>query len=151
MSPNQILLRNLLAVPFAIGLITVVALVLGVSSRQAAAVPPPVRAVSAARDPVELGRGLYETKGCIACHTIDGSTRIGPTFKGSWGSDVTLAGGVTLRFDAAYVRESLAHPLAQARPGYPPSMPSYDGLLSEREIDALIAFLESLRQPPSTL
>ena len=56
-----------------------------------------------------------------------------------------LADGITLRFDAEYVRDSLAHPQAKARPGYPPSMPSFDGLLREQEIDALIAFIESLR------
>jgi cytochrome c2 len=151
MSPNQIVVRNLVGVVLAITLVTIIGLVLGGASRRAAAVPAPVVLQPSSRDPVALGHRLYETKGCIQCHTIDGSPKIGPSFKGSWGTDVALAGGVTLRFDAAYVRESLAHPQSQARPGYPPSMPSFDGLLREREIDALIAFLESLRQPSSTL
>ncbi|RME77164.1 MAG: cytochrome c oxidase subunit II, partial [Planctomycetota bacterium] len=36
--------------------------------------------------PAELGRKIYEGKGaCIACHTIDGSPRVGPSWKGLWG------------------------------------------------------------------
>ena len=91
------------------------------------------------------GARLYETKGCVHCHTIDGSPRIGPSFKGSWGSEIVLADGLTLRFDEAYVRESLMHPHAKARAGFPPVMQSYEGLLKEHEVEMLIDFLRSLR------
>jgi cytochrome c oxidase subunit 2 len=64
--------------------------------------------------------------------------------KGAFGSQVVLGDGVTLVFDEAYVRESLSSPQAKARPGYPPSMPSFEGLLKDREVDALIEYLESL-------
>jgi len=150
MSPNQIVARNLVGVVLAITAITTVALVLGAPSRRALPVSSARAASPSPRTPAELGARLYETKGCVQCHTIDGSQRIGPSFLGSWGSDVVLADGITLRFDDAYVRESLAHPQAKARAGYPPSMPSFDGVLSEREIAALVAFLQALRQPPST-
>ena len=30
-------------------------------------------------------------------------------------------------------------------PGYPPAMPSFEGLLNEREIEGLSAYVESLR------
>ena len=143
MTPNQILLRNLLGVVVAIALITTVALWLGGASRHAArasprATPPPTHT------PLELGARLFETKGCVQCHTIDGTPKVGPSFKGSWGSNVVLADGVTLRFDEAYVRESLARPHAKARRGYPAVMASYDGLLKQHEVDALVEFLRSL-------
>ena len=146
MSPNQILARNIFGVATTIAAATTIALWLGAPSRHAAA--PAFRTSATAADtrsPLELGAYVYEAKGCVACHTIDGSPRVGPTFKGSWGTDVVLGDGITLRFDADYVRRSLSEPQAQARPGYPPAMPSYDKQLSKREIDALIVFLESLR------
>jgi cytochrome c oxidase subunit II len=147
MSPNQILVRNIFGVATTIAAATTIALWLGAPSRQPAA--PTFRATPAdapdPRSPLELGADVYEAKGCIACHTIDGSPRIGPTFKGSWGTDVVLGDGITLRFDADYVRRSLSDPQAQARPGYPPAMPTYGKQLSKREIEGLIAFLESLR------
>ena len=149
MSPNQILVRNAAGVVVSFALITAVALVLGGPSRQSP-VPSARASVRTKPTPAELGARLYETKGCVQCHSIDGSPKVGPSFKGAWGTNVVLGDGVTLVFDEAYVRESLAHPQAKARAGYPPSMPSFDGVLSEREIAALVAFLQALRQPPST-
>ncbi|HEY5922868.1 MAG TPA: cytochrome c [Kofleriaceae bacterium] len=143
MSPNQILVRNMAGVVIAMAGITTVALWLGRSDRQpnvatARATPPVPRPL------LEVGRRTFDAKGCVACHTTDGSPRVGPSFKGSWGSIVVLGEGVTLVFDEAYVRESIAWPHAKARPGYPPSMPSYEGLLAAKEIDGLIEFIRSL-------
>ena len=144
MSANRILVRSIVGVVISIAAITTVALWLGRANRHdtAAYVPPPR---GAPRSPAELGARLYDTKGCVACHSIDASPRVGPSFKGSWGSSIVLDDRVTIVFDEAYVRESLAHPQAQARGGYPPSMPSFDGLLTERETNALIAYLRTLR------
>ena len=47
--------------------------------------------------------------------------------------------------DENYIRESLMYPQAKARPGFPPSMPSFDGQLKEKEIEGLIAFIKSLK------
>ena len=148
MSPNQIFVRHLVLTFTAIAAITTLALWLGAASRRENARPTAVaRPEKRPRSLLELGAHLYESKGCVACHTIDGSPRVGPSFKGSWGTQVTLGDGVTLIFDEAYVRESLTYPQAKARPGYPPSMPSYDGLLTPKEADALIAFMRSLASP----
>ena len=148
MSPNQILVRNLVGVTLSIAAITTAGLWLGAASRDAAGAQTYVPAPRPAGKPkslVELGARLYETKGCVGCHSIDGSPRVGPSFKGEWGSQVVLGDGVTLVFDEAYVRESLMHPQAQARAGYPAAMPAFDGVLKDREVDALIAFVRSLR------
>lgn len=145
MSPNQIFVRNLVLTFTAISAITTIALWLGAASRHREQ-PTSTPRVTAdkPRSLIELGARLYESKGCVACHTIDGSPRVGPSFKDSWGAPVELADGITLVFDESYVRESLTSPQAKARPGYPPSMPSYDGLLTPKEADALIAFMRSL-------
>ncbi len=37
------------------------------------------------RPRAEHGTQLYKAKGCNACHTLDGTKIVGPTFKGLWG------------------------------------------------------------------
>jgi cytochrome c oxidase subunit II len=103
-------------------------------------------ALSTALPPEQLGKLLYEKKGCNACHTIDGTPRVGPSWKGTFGNPVPLADGSTLeRMDEGYIRESILYPQAKSRPGYPPSMPSFAGQLKDREIEGLIAFIKSLK------
>ena len=94
--------------------------------------------------PAELGAKLLEKKGCVACHTVDGTPRVGPSFFHDFGTDVKLASGETVKMDETYIRESILAPQAKARPGYPPSMPSFEGQLKEKEIEGLIAYIKSL-------
>ncbi len=99
-------------------------------------------------DPVNqlaLGKRLYEKKGCVSCHTIDGSPRVGPSWAGIWGTQVTLADGSTATVDADYVKRSIVTPQAFQRPGFPPSMPSFEGQVTASELDALVAFIASLK------
>jgi cytochrome c oxidase subunit II len=98
-------------------------------------------------DPVKWGEKLYaKTKGCATCHSNDGKKIIGPSFLDSWGKDVLLASGETVKFDENYVLESVLNPQAKARKGYETAaqMPSYQGRLKEDEIGALIAYLRTL-------
>ena len=96
-------------------------------------------------DRVARGAKLYLKKGCVSCHTVDGTPRVGPSWKGIWGTDAKLSDGTTRAVDKAYVTESILHPQAFARPGYPPAMPSFEGQLRDRELSALIAYIESLK------
>lgn len=95
-------------------------------------------------DKIALGRKLYEKKGCVACHTVDGTPRVGPSWKGIWGKNATLSDASVRMVDETYVRESILTPQAFARPGYPPAMPSFEGQLKSHEIDALITLISSL-------
>jgi cytochrome c oxidase subunit 2 len=92
-----------------------------------------------------VGKRLYEKKGCSSCHTIDGSPRVGPSWAGIWGTRVTLADGSTATVDADYVKRSIVTPQAFQRPGFPPVMPSFEGQLKPAELDALVAFIASLK------
>ena len=47
--------------------------------------------------------------------------------------------------DATYIRTSIMEPQKQARPGFPPSMPTYAGQLKEKEYQALIAYIHALK------
>jgi cytochrome c oxidase subunit 2 len=95
--------------------------------------------------PEQLGKVLYEKKGCNACHTVDGSARVGPSWKGTFGKPVALADGSTVPMDENYIRESIDFPQAKSRPGFPPSMPSFQGQLKEVEMAGLIAYIKSLK------
>lgn len=93
----------------------------------------------------ELGRELYVSKTCSACHSDDGSARIGPTFKALFGSTVTLADGKTAAVDEVYLRDSIVDPNKQLVKGFAAgTMPTFKGQLNDEELNALVAFIKSL-------
>jgi len=91
----------------------------------------------------ELGAMLYESRGCSVCHSLDGTRREGPSFKGLYRSQVRLASGETVVADENYLRESILQPQAKLVAGYPAVMPTFQGLLNERELRALIEFIKA--------
>jgi cytochrome c oxidase subunit 2 len=96
--------------------------------------------------PVDLGKMLYDKKGCSSCHTVDGSARVGPSWKQpDWGKEIQIVGG-SVKMDENYVRESILYPAKKARPGFPNSMPPFEGQLKDRELEGLIAYIKSLKQ-----
>jgi len=95
--------------------------------------------------PVAEGARLAQALGCVACHSPDGTPRLGPSWKGLFGGTATLADGTTLEVNAAYFREHLRpHPNQIVR-GFAPGMPSYDGIVDEAQAAALIRYIASLR------
>jgi cytochrome c oxidase subunit II len=93
--------------------------------------------------PVELGKLLYSKQGCNACHTIDGTPKIGPTWKGVYGTTERLTGGGSALVDENYIRESILDPQAKIVDGYPNSMPVTK--LSDREITGIIEYIKTLK------
>lgn len=93
--------------------------------------------------PRETGEKLFASLRCNTCHNNQSGAR-GPDLAGRWGMPVELAGGATVAFDEAYVRESILNPAAKLRAGYKPLMPTYAGQVSEEQILALITYIESL-------
>ena len=91
------------------------------------------------------GEKLAAEHGCLRCHTVDGTPHLGPTWKGMYGSQVTLGDGRTVIADEAYLTESMMDPLAKLHAGFPPIMPSYLGQLSGPEAAAIVEFIRSLR------
>ena len=55
-----------------------------------------------------------------------------------------LADGTRVQADENYIRNSILDPGGQVVAGYEAVMPTYQGRLKEREITALIAYLEGL-------
>ena len=93
------------------------------------------------------GKVLYGRNACVGCHSIDGTKSIGPTWKGMFGKPHKMSDGTDVVADENYVRESILTPNAKVVQGYasPSQMPTYQGQLKDRDIDAIIAFIKSLK------
>ena len=91
-----------------------------------------------------MGEQLYTEQGCQACHTVDGSTGIGPTWQGLWMSEVTLEDGSTVTADEEYITESIRDPNAKIHEGFQAGlMPPFPDMPDE-DIEAIIAFMQTL-------
>jgi cytochrome c oxidase subunit 2 len=53
--------------------------------------------------------------------------------------------GSAVDVDENYVRESILQPNAKVVRGFQPVMPTFQGVLTDRQIDALIAYIRSLQ------
>jgi len=93
----------------------------------------------------ERGAELFQTLGCIACHSLDGTFRIGPSLLADWGTMIELDDGTRVVVDENYVRESILDPQAKKRAGFAPVMPAFGGRLTPDVVDALLIYIKSLR------
>ena len=82
---------------------------------------------------------------CNACHSVDGSLKLGPTIKSQYGKTIRHTDGSVVIIDDQYIRESLVDPLKYIAEGYTPIMPSYKPVLSEEDIENIIAFMKALK------
>jgi len=96
--------------------------------------------------PVLQGERLFTDLNCVTCHRPDSAGR-GPVLNGIFSRPVALAGGERVVADQAYLRESIMSPAAKVVAGYQPVMPTYQGQVSEEQLIALIAYIESLSAP----
>jgi cytochrome c oxidase subunit 2 len=101
--------------------------------------PPP-------ESPVAAGERLFTELNCITCHRPDSAGR-GPLLTGVFGRRVLITTGDSVVADEAYVRESIVNPTAKIVAGYQPVMPTYQGQVTEEQLMALVAFIESLQVP----
>jgi YHS domain-containing protein len=83
---------------------------------------------------------LYHALACANCHE---RPELAPPLFGRAGSSRELDSSLRVPFDDAYVRESLIAPEAKRARGYPLKMPSYQGLLSAPQLDALSRWILS--------
>ena len=104
--------------------------------------PGGVQAVVVKVASAEAGAALYKAKACNACHSIDGSKIVGPTFKGVWGRAEETSGG-PITVDMAYLTESIRNPMAKIVNGYPPAMPPQ--VLNDLEIESIALFMQTLK------
>src|ERR1700704_2523831 len=89
------------------------------------------------------GEKLFADLACNTCHRPEAQGR-GPVLQGLFGKTVTLQTGETVVVDEAYVRESILNPSAKVTAGFPPIMPTFQGLVSEEQLLQLIEYVKSL-------
>jgi cytochrome c oxidase subunit 2 len=89
------------------------------------------------------GAKLFQDAGCQACHRDDAQAQ-GPRLAGLFGRPVPLASGDKVEADETYIRESILSPMAKVVSGYQPIMPTYQGVIDEEGVLALIAYIRSL-------
>ena len=110
----------------------------GHSLRAAATLP----AVS--NDP--LGLAIMRTKGCLACHSVDGKPMVGPTLKGFFGKQVEVLVNGRVRQETvneAHLRSAILKPKDETLKGYPPAMPAV--AMTPKELAEMISYLKTLK------
>ncbi|GHB85377.1 DUF6797 domain-containing protein [Persicitalea jodogahamensis] len=94
----------------------------------------------------EKGKAIFTKTACAGCHSEGTRTKgmYGPPFQGLYGAKRPLEDGSTVIADDAYLRESILNPTAKIVKGYNPEMPSFQGILSDTDIESVILFVKSL-------
>ena len=92
----------------------------------------------------QKGEALFTQLACVTCHLTDGTGR-GPSLIGVYGSQVTLDSGAVVAADESYLRESILAAQAKTVKGYERVMPTFQGLINEDGVAALIEYIKSLQ------
>jgi len=92
------------------------------------------------------GARLFVELGCAGCHA---DARVAPPLGGSPGRQVALEGGGRIALSRAYLRESILNPASQLVRGYPPTMPSYRDVITDRQVEELVSYLAALPASPA--
>jgi cytochrome c oxidase subunit 2 len=99
--------------------------------------------------PGATGKRIMQNIGCFACHTLDGTKLVGPSFKGVWGAEHSVVTGKETRkvtVDEEYVKRSIYDPNADVVEGFMKGlMVSYQGQLSEDDIANIIEYLKTVK------
>jgi len=93
------------------------------------------------------GDSLFQQLGCSTCHRFDIQGR-GPNLVGLFGHPVHLEDGRTVIADENYIRQCILSPHTNIPSGFKPIMPVFQGLVSEEQLTALVAYIKSLSPPP---
>lgn len=93
----------------------------------------------------ERGGKLFKVLACDNCHKEQSNERA-PSLYGIYNTQRSTAGGMETA-DDAYLREAILKPYAKLTSGYGPTMPEYDGQISEEDVINLIAYIRSLNEP----
>jgi len=92
------------------------------------------------------GQKLFSEMGCVTCHRSDAQGR-GPNLVGVFGKPVALEDGRTVTADENYIRQCILNSRGQVVKGFPAIMPVFQGLLSEEQVNSLVAYVKSLATP----
>lgn len=97
----------------------------------------------------QRGAKQFADLACSTCHLDSGQGR-GPSLHDIVGKPVELQDGTTVVVDEAYLRESILNSQAKVVKGFQPLMPTFQGLISEENLVALIEHVKSLSPTATT-
>lgn len=109
----------------------------------------PTTAATPTGPSAERGDVLVNALGCLACHTLDGTELVGPTWLGVYGRTEQLEDGSSVVVDDAYIRESIRMPQAKIVAGFAEvaAMPVFgDDVLSDIDLESIILYLQSITE-----
>jgi len=99
--------------------------------------------------PTANGQRIMKNIGCFACHTVDGTKLVGPSFKGVYGHTVTVVTGGSERevtVDDAYIKKSIYDPNADVVKGFNKGlMQPYTGQLKDEDVTLIIEYLKTIK------
>jgi cytochrome c oxidase subunit 2 len=101
-------------------------------------------AEEASQTPEGRGKALVAASGCAACHSIDGSPGIGPTWLGLAGEEVELSGGTTVIADDEYLSESIHDPQAKIVAGFE-AQQMIAFTFTDEQISDIVAYIKTLK------
>lgn len=88
------------------------------------------------------GEGLYHALSCDNCHE---RPDLAPPLADFTGRRAELETGLVVAADPTYLRESILQPSAKRVRGYPLRMPTYEGLVDDARVDALVKWMLARR------
>ncbi len=111
---------------------------------------PRVTTRSSVAASVEEGERIYKMMGCMACHAADDSEqpKIGPGWRGLYGSERLIVKQQPVVADEAYLREAILTPAVKVVKGFEKveaGMPQYAGVLTDEQVESLILFIKTLK------
>lgn len=97
-------------------------------------------------DPVVRGEKWYTTYGCNACHSLDGTPGVGPTWLGLYGNEQRFTDGSSTVADDNYIYNSIRNPADKIVEGFQNLMPVNVAVdMTDEQINDVIRFIESLK------
>jgi cytochrome c oxidase subunit 2 len=105
----------------------------------------PIKAEEAVSPPATE---ILDDYGCLDCHSTDGEEIVGPTFKGIYGRHevvITEGNEREITVDDKYLKTSIEYPESDVVKGYDDVMPSFEGEISDEEIESIIQYLKNLK------
>jgi cytochrome c oxidase subunit II len=91
---------------------------------------------------------LLRNTGCIACHSLDGSKLVGPSFLGLYGKERQVTSGnrqVSVSANEKYIQNSIYDPDSQVVSGFNKGlMKSYKEILKESDVRIITDYLKTL-------
>jgi len=105
---------------------------------------------TAGTTPGAEGLEIMRFQGCLACHSIDGTKIVGPTYLNLFGKKETVTRDgqdVTITVDEAYIKRSIYEPNADIVKGFPKGlMQSYKDKINDADLAKIIEYLKSLNE-----